>query len=179
VQARGLHLVKAGIYGAIPYLVAMVAVLGFSRLSDRLLTTEGILQGKRRNVVIALLLCGSVVIAINFVQTQWGLLVVLSLAMSFNLTCLTLNLILTNDLLEDSRLAATVLAMDAVMANVFGLFAPIVTGYIVKATGSFAAAFYIQGGIVVLAALICFTFTRKPIHGLPRAPAETEVAASG
>jgi len=83
VQARGLHLVKAGILGAIPYLVAMVAVLGFSRLSDRMLTPEGIRLGKRRNVVITLLLLSTVVMAINFVESQTGLLVVLSLAMSF------------------------------------------------------------------------------------------------
>jgi ACS family glucarate transporter-like MFS transporter len=177
VQARGLHLVKAGFIGAIPYLVAMVAVLGFSKLSDRLLTAEGISQGKRRNIVITLLLCCSVVVTINFVESQWALLVVLSLAMSFNLTCLTLNLILTNDLLENAHLAATVLAMDAVMANVFGVFAPIVTGYIVKATGSFAAAFYIQGGIVIVAALISYTFTRKPIRD-PRAMREAEIAAA-
>jgi ACS family glucarate transporter-like MFS transporter len=178
VQARGLHLVKAGILGAIPYLIAMVAVLSFSRLSDRLLTPEGIRQGKRRNVVITLLLCCTVVMAINFVESQTGLLVVLSLAMSFNLTCLTLNLILTNDLLEDANLAATVLAMDAVAANVFGLFAPIVTGYIVKATGSFAAAFYIQGFVVIAAAAICFTLTRKPIHGSIRGEMAVPLAAS-
>jgi ACS family glucarate transporter-like MFS transporter len=152
-------------------------VLGFSKLSDRLLTAEGISQGKRRNIVITLLLCCSVVVTINFVESQWALLVVLSLAMSFNLTCLTLNLILTNDLLENAHLAATVLAMDAVMANVFGVFAPIVTGYIVKATGSFAAAFYIQGGIVIVAALISYTFTRKPIRD-PRAMREAEIAAA-
>ena len=178
VQARGLHLVKAGFVGAIPYLVAMVAVLSFSKLSDRLLTPEGIRLGKRRNVVIALLLCCTVVMAINFVQSQTGLIVVLSLAMSFNLTCLTLNLILTNDLLEDANLAATVLAMDAVAANVFGLFAPVVTGYIVKATGSFAAAFYIQGFVVLAAAAICFTFTRKPIHGPTRIEMAAPLAAS-
>ena len=178
VQARGLHLVKAGILGAIPYLVAMVAVLGFSQLSDRMLTPEGIRLGKRRNMVITLLLLSTVVMAINFVESQTGLLVVLSLAMSFNLTCLTLNLILTNDLLEDANLAATVLAMDAVMANVFGLFAPVVTGYIVKSTGSFAAAFYIQGFVVVAAAAICFTFTRKPIHGLMRSAVAAPLAAS-
>jgi ACS family glucarate transporter-like MFS transporter len=178
VQARGLHLVKAGVLGAIPYLVAMVAVLSFSRLSDRLLTPEGIRLGKRRNVVITLLLCSTVVMAINFVQSQTGLIVVLSLAMSFNLTCLTLNLILTNDLLEDANLAATVLAMDAVAANVFGLFAPVVTGYIVKATGSFAAAFYIQGFVVIAAAAICFTLTRKPIHGPIRGEMAVPLAAS-
>jgi len=172
VQARGMHLVKAGFVGAIPYLVAVVAVLGLSRLSDRLLTPEGIRLGKRRNFLIGLLLCCTVVMATNFVQSQPGLIVVLSLAMSFNLTCLTLNLILTNDLLEDANLAGTVLAVVAVSSNVFGLFAPIVTGYIVKATGSFAAGFYIQGFLVIAAAAISFTFARKPIHG----PIRSEVA---
>jgi peptidoglycan/LPS O-acetylase OafA/YrhL len=52
-----------------------------------------------------------------------------------------------------------------------------VTGYIVKLTGSFAAAFYIQGGIVIVAALISYTFTRKPIRG-PRVMREAEIATA-
>jgi ACS family glucarate transporter-like MFS transporter len=165
VEARGIHLVNAGFIGAVPYLVAVLAVLGFSRLSDWLLTPEGLNQGKRRNIVVALLLGCCVAVATNFVDSQFGLVVVLSLAMSFNLAALTLNLILTNDLLEDGYMIGTVQSMVSVMSNIFGMFAPVVTGYTVKATGSFAAAFYIQAAIVIVGAVISYTFTRKPIRG--------------
>jgi len=174
VQVRGLHLVKAGVHTAIPYMVAVVAVLGFSKLSDRFLTAESIRAGKRRNVVIMLLLLCTVVIMINVVQTETGVLIVLAAAMSFNLTALTLNLVLTNDLIEDPKIAGTVFSIVATSANLFGLCAPIVTGYIVKATGSFASAFNVSGTIVIAAALISFTLTRRPIYG----PVRTGIGAA-
>ena len=165
VQVRGLHLMQAGIQTAIPYLVAVVVVLGFGKLSDGLLSAESLKKGKRRNVLIAALLLSTVVMLINVVETQTGVLVVLALAMSFNLTCLTLNLVLANDLLEEPQIAGTVFALVATSANLFGLLAPIITGYIVKATGSFAIAFNLLGAIVIAAAAISFTLTRKRIHG--------------
>lgn len=165
VQVRGLRLMQAGVQTAIPYMVAVVVVLGFGKLSDRLLSAESLKQGKRRNVLITALLLSTVVMLINVVETQTGVLTVLALAMSFNLTCLTLNLVLTNDLLEEPRMAGTIFALVATSANLFGLLAPIITGYIVKATGSFAIAFNLLGVIVIAAALISFTLTRKRIHG--------------
>ena len=178
VQVRGLRLLQAGFQAAIPYMVAVVVVLGFGRISDRLLSTESLKQGKRRNALITALLLSTVVMLINVVETQAGVLVVLALAMSFNLTCLTLNLVLTNDLLEEPRMAGTVFGLVAVSANLFGLAAPIVTGYIVKATGSFEIAFNLLGAIVLTAAAISFTLTRKPIHGPTRPPLEPAFAAA-
>jgi ACS family glucarate transporter-like MFS transporter len=41
--------------------------------------------------------------------------------------------------------------------------APIITGYIVKTTGSFDSAFFLAGGLLILGALISFTMTRRPL----------------
>jgi sugar phosphate permease len=175
VQVRGLHLVKAGVYTAIPYMVAVVVVLGFGKLSDRLLTAESIRKGKRRNVVIMLLLLCTVVMLINVVQSERAVLIVLAMAMSFNLTCLTLNLALTSDLIEDTQMAGTVFAIVSTSANLFGLCGPVVTGYIIKVTGSFSAAFDVSGAVVIAAALISFTLIRQPIHGPARTGSGAEV----
>jgi ACS family glucarate transporter-like MFS transporter len=165
VQVRGLHLVKAGFYMAIPYIVAVAVVLCFGKLSDRLLTNEDLKKGKRKNVVILLLLLCTVVMLINVVQSERAFIIVLALALSFNLTSLTLNLALTSDLIEDPGTAGTVFAIVSTFANLFGLCAPVVTGYIFRATGSFSAAFNLSGMIVILAALISFALVRQPIHG--------------
>ena len=47
--------------------------------------------------------------------------------------------------------------------NIFGLSAPIITGYIVKATGSFDSAFFLAGGLLIVGALISFTMTKRPL----------------
>jgi sugar phosphate permease len=165
VQVRGLHLVKAGFYTAIPYMVAVVVVLCAGKLSDRLLTEEGLKKGKRKKAVILLLLLGTVVMLINVVQSERAILFVLAMALSFNLTSLTLNLALTSDLIEEPSMAGTVFAIVSTSANLFGLCAPVVTGYIYRATGSFSAAFNVSGLIVIVAAAISFALVRQPIHG--------------
>jgi cyanate permease len=47
--------------------------------------------------------------------------------------------------------------------NIFGSLVPIATGYIVKWTGSFDLAFYLAGFLLLVAAVVCFTMTRKPL----------------
>ncbi len=134
-----MHLVKAGFYTAIPYFVAVAVVLGFGKLSDRLFTEEGLRKGQRRKMLILLLLLCTVVMLIDVVKSERAVLFVLALAMSFNLTSLTLNLALTSDLIEDSTIAGTVFSIVSTSANLFGLCAPVVTGYR-QGNGSFWSA---------------------------------------
>ena len=48
------------------------------------------------------------------------------------------------------------------VANCGGIVAPLVTGFIVQATGSFVSAFMLTGGIAVLGALGVAVFVRSP-----------------
>jgi ACS family glucarate transporter-like MFS transporter len=61
--------------------------------------------------------------------------------------------------------------------NVFGLLAPIITGYIVQATGSFSSAFVLAGALSLIGAVVSFTLTRHTLGeevpvavGVARAP---------
>ena len=47
--------------------------------------------------------------------------------------------------------------------NVFGMLAPVVTGYVISATGSYNWAFGIAGGLHVTGALVILSMTRKPM----------------
>jgi nitrate/nitrite transporter NarK len=47
--------------------------------------------------------------------------------------------------------------------NIFGLAAPIVTGYIVAATGSFTSAFLLAGALLIIGAVVTLTMTRRPV----------------
>jgi ACS family glucarate transporter-like MFS transporter len=173
VQVRGLQLMRAGIYAAIPYVVAVVFVLAFGRLSDRLLAASSLRKGRRRSIIILLLPLCSMIMLINVVRSETAVLVVLAVALSLNLTCLTLNLALTSDLIEDPGMSGMIFAMISTSANLFGLCAPIVTGYIITSTGTFSAAFDVAGGLTIVAAAILFALVRKPIHSVP--PVEMRV----
>ena len=47
--------------------------------------------------------------------------------------------------------------------NLFGLMAPIVTGYVIQATGSYDGAFLIAGALLVGGATATLTMTRRPM----------------
>jgi dipeptide/tripeptide permease len=47
--------------------------------------------------------------------------------------------------------------------NIFGMLAPIVTGYVIAATGGYSWAFVIAGALLVLGAASILGLTRQPI----------------
>jgi dipeptide/tripeptide permease len=54
--------------------------------------------------------------------------------------------------------------------NSFGLLAPIVTGYLVEATGNFNSAFVLAGVLALVGATVTLALARTPIGEMP-APA--------
>ena len=60
----------------------------------------------------------------------------------------------------------------AFVANIGGMLAPIITGYLVKGTGTFLSAFLLAAVLVVLGALTVAVFARHPAgKGAARAAA--------
>jgi ACS family glucarate transporter-like MFS transporter len=91
-------------------------------------------------VVACLLLC-ALGMAIPFVNSLTMVVILTIFPVSFGGTATATNAALTNDLLRSQADSGRAFAFMVLGGNVFGLLAPIVTGYIVKATDSFAAAF--------------------------------------
>jgi dipeptide/tripeptide permease len=77
--------------------------------------------------------------------------------------CRIQTLALKVDLIEDPKIAWTVFGVVVLGGNLFGLLAPILTGDIVRATGSFNGAFAVSGALSLIGASISFLFTRRPI----------------
>lgn len=163
VQARGMQLMKAGIFSALPFVIAVVLGIIVGRISDKLLDAEKIRQGKRRTAVIIAMLVSSVVLLTNMVENEYLVLALISISLTAVSSSLTLNFALTNDLISEPRIAGTVIGSQVLGGNTFGLMAPIVTGFIVKATGSFTSAFVLAGGLLIFGAFMSYAFTRKPI----------------
>jgi len=140
-------------------------VLGIliGKLSDSILTPEAVKQGKRRTLLITFILLSSVVLLTNVVSNQWAAVALISMALTCISSALTLNIAMCNDLVWDPSMAATALGFQILGGNSFGLLAPILTGFIVKSTGSFNSAFFLAGGLLFLGALTSFTMTRRPL----------------
>ncbi len=163
---RGMSLMQAGLYGTVPYIAGVALELIFGRMSDRLLTPERLKNGGRRNQVVLFLILSSVIMLISVVHGKWAILALISIALSFNTSTVTFVYSLTNDLVEDPQIAGAAFGVVLIGGNLFGLAAPVVTGYLVRATGNFNSAFGLSGLVALAGAASAFWLTRTPIRGI-------------
>jgi MFS family permease len=161
--SRHLSLNAAGWLTAMPYAVSGLLCILAGHLSDRYLKRDGVGTGRRRNAVALALLAGAAILAVPFVHSRLLLLAVLSIALSGIASTTALNFALLSDLLPNSRDMAKAMAFVVTGGNLFGMVAPIATGYVIASTGSFDWAFGIAGALLVTGALITLTMTRRPI----------------
>lgn len=165
---RHLSLTHTGLFSAVPYATSVVLCILVGRLSDHYLKKGGVGTGRRRNAVALAMLTGSAILAVPFTSNLAALLVVFSITLTGIASTTSLNFALLNDLLPSSRDIAKAMAFVVVGGNIFGMVAPIATGYVINATGSYNWAFGIAGLLLLAGACVVLTTTRSPIlrnHG--------------
>jgi ACS family glucarate transporter-like MFS transporter len=121
-------------------------------------------------MVAACLLVSSVVLITPFVSSVAVLIVLISISLTCVSSAVSMNLALLADLLRSPRLAGRANSIAMIGGNVFGLAAPIVTGYVVQLTHSYTAAFLVAGVFLLMGTTIALTMTRKPIGSTETAP---------
>ena len=171
--ARRLSLVGSGIYTSIPFLAASIVNIIANWCGDRLLSAEAVRSGKRRFLVALCLLLTAAGLLIPFAQSLTAVVVLVSIAASFGNVGPAANGALVGDLLRSPADAGRAFAFLVLGGNTFGLLAPIVTGYIVNATGSFNSAFMLAGTLALIGAVVSLALARTPI-GEVRIPAAAQ-----
>ncbi|WP_321937467.1 MFS transporter [Paraburkholderia sp. J8-2] len=160
---RHLSLTHTGALAAVPYAAAVLLCVAVGRLSDRLLKKSGVGSGRRRNSVALAMLTGSVILAVPFTTNLAILMVVFSIALAGIASTTSLNFALLNDVLPSAKHVAKAMAFVVVGGNIFGMIAPIATGYVIQATGSYDWAFGIAGLLLIVGAAVVMTMTRSPV----------------
>lgn len=161
--SRHLSITHTGLFSAVPYAAAVVLCILVGRLSDHYLQKSGVGTGRRRNAVALAMVTGSAILAVPFTTNLAVLLVVFSVTLTGIASTTSLNFALLNDLLPNSRDVAKAMALVVVGGNVFGMVAPIATGYVIDATGSYDWAFGIAGVLLLVGATVVLTMTRSPM----------------
>lgn len=159
---RHVSLIKMGIYTSLPYVAAVVVGLTLSRLSDRMLTEKNAAAGRRRLMSAACIISASIILLIPFVEPLWLVLAIMSISLAAVATAVGLNFSLLTDLVSNGSNQGKAMAILTIGANGFGLMAPIVTGYVIAATGNYNWAFGIAGLLLVTGSLAVLT-AKKPI----------------
>jgi ACS family glucarate transporter-like MFS transporter len=161
--ARHLSIMRSGVFAAVPLFAGAVLVVLANWIGDAVLDRDTMRAGKRRMVVVACLVLTSAGMLIPFVDSLALVVLLTILPISFSQTVTATNAALTADLLRSPADAGRAFAVMVLGGNVFGLLAPIVTGYIVQATGSFNSAFVLAGCLALFGALVSLLMTRQAL----------------
>ncbi len=155
-KAYGLKIVTAGLLAALPWAAAAIALLIFGGWSDRILRRGGSLRQARSLQIagtqaIAALAVIPVALIDNLTVAMIGITFAVAAAMAANAAYFAVNI----DVLPD-RSGTALGVMDCCFAAA-GFLAPVITGLVYDASGSFSAAFLLMallaGSSVVLVLL--------------------------
>jgi MFS family permease len=168
--ARHLSLVGSGIYTSIPFFTSAVVSVLANWAGDKLMTAEAVRNGNRRYLVALCLLLTASGLAIPFVESLGAIIALVTIAVSFAHVGPATNGALVSDLLRSPADAGRAFAFLVLGGNSFGLLAPIVTGYIVGATGSFDSAFIVAGALALVGAVAALALARGTLGEHVRLP---------
>ena len=162
-NARGLSLVQAGVFTSIPFLAATVLNVVINWIGDKTLSHEAVHAGKRRYLLALCLVATAAGLFVPYVESLTMVTVLVSIAVTFSNAGPATNAALISDILRSPADAGRAFAFLVLGGNSFGLCAPIVTGYIVSATGTFSAAFTVAGVLALIGAASALIFGRGTI----------------
>jgi MFS family permease len=171
VHDRHMTLLHGGLLSSVPYLCATVFGLLIATIVDRLIKGNAH-RGVRRYAVFVLFAVATVLFAAPSTHSTTMVVVLLCIAMTSVATALSMNVALVNDLLRVGSATGRAYGILNFGGNIGGIFAPIVTGYVVGASGNYAMAFVVSGGVLLLGAVSALTLTQRPI-GAAAVPSST------
>jgi MFS family permease len=174
--SRHLSISHTGLFSAVPYAAAVFLCIFVGRLSDQYLKRSGVGTGRRRNAVALSMLSGAAILAVPFTSNLYALLLVFSITLTGIASTTSLNFALLNDLLPNSGDVAKAMAFVVVGGNLFGMIAPIATGYVIASTGSYDWAFGVAGLLLLVGATVVLTMTRAPmtVQAMPQPVASAQ-----
>jgi MFS transporter, ACS family, D-galactonate transporter len=159
VKSKHLTLSKTGFVAMIPYIIAFVLTWIFGLMSDRLVRKGwSALKAIRTLAVIGMVISMSILLAVQVENISWVILF-LSLALA--------GVMATNGVIwalpaaiSKPNYVGRIGALQNFAGNIGGTLAPLITGFILQATGSFVIPLSI-GGILALIAIVSYVFLMK------------------
>ncbi len=154
---RGMSIRQTGFLASLPFIVGMVATIGGGWLGDYLIRKGFGPTAARKTVVgTGMMVATVLVVTAAYVTQTWLAVALLTLCMgSLRATTGSANSIPID--LAPRTSVASLVSIQNVGGNIGGLMAPIVTGYILAATGSFAGAL-VMAGIVMTFGAFSYVF---------------------
>lgn len=154
VEERHMDLIKMGFVAMIPPLVGMVAEWGGGWFSDHLYHKRGVslTVARKISLVGGMLLATSIALA-GLVSSAAASVALLSVSYGGLAIAAAAIWALPGDI-APRNMTSTVGGAQNCASNIGGILGPIVTGFIVEASGSFIVALIVSGAVTLIGALI-------------------------
>lgn len=161
----GVSIAATGWVAAVPYLAAALGAIFAGRLTVVFARKYGMtsIRSKKTILVGGCIALGALLCIVPFIHQLGLALVVLSLSLAVVAAIQSQSWAMSSDVVPDSHAARFGGIMN--FGGYFGgALAPIATGVIVDATGSYTSSFLLAGVIAAMGGL-CYAFLiRKPVH---------------
>jgi MFS transporter, ACS family, glucarate transporter len=153
VQARGMSIFKASFVASLPAICGFIGGVLGGVISDFLLRRGYSLTVARKTPIVAGMLLSMVMIACNYIDTDWIIVAVMALAY-FGKGVGALGWAVVSDT-SPKQISGLNGSLFNMFGNTAAITTPIVIGYIVKGTGSFDGALIFIGANA-LVAVFCY-----------------------
>ena len=159
---RHLSIAKAGVISAIPLAAGFFGAVAGGIISNLLARKTSPISACRIPVMLGLFSAAALTIAATYAHSTWLAVTLISFglfAINISSSCgWALAAVVT-----PPNTVATLEAIQNVGGSVGGSLAPLITGAIVQATGSFLPAFGLAGAIACASAIFYMTMTKRKI----------------
>jgi ACS family glucarate transporter-like MFS transporter len=155
VQERGMTILKAGFVASLPAVAGFLGGIVGGWLSDRLSKSGHSLSVARKVPIVLGMVLSMSMIACNYIETDMLVVAIMSLAFfGKGIGALGWAVVSDTSPKEAGGLSG---ALFNTFGNTAGITTPIVIGYIVQNTGSFAGALVFVGANAAMA-IVCYLF---------------------
>ncbi|MDB5652752.1 MAG: transporter [Tardiphaga sp.] len=161
VTERHMTILKAGFVASLPAICGFIGGVLGGWVSDRLYKTGWSLSAARKTPIVVGMLMAMSVIACNYIESDTFVVALMSLAF-FGKGVGALGWAVVSDT-SPKQAGGLSGALFNTFGNAAGIVTPIVIGYILQSTGSFAAALVFVG-ISAAVALVSMVFVVGDIH---------------
>jgi ACS family glucarate transporter-like MFS transporter len=155
VQERHMTILKAGFVAALPAVAGFLGGVLGGVISDRLIKAGKSQSVARKTPIVCGMLLSTSMVICNYVETDWLVIAVMSLAFfGKGIGALGWAVVADTSPKEAGGMSG---ALFNTFGNTAGITTPIVIGYILQATGSFAGALVFVGANAVVT-ILCYLF---------------------
>ena len=152
VMERNMSIALTGIFAGLPFLMGIIGTIGGGWLGDDLIRRGFRHTAARKTVIgVGMMAATVMVVAAAYTPQTWLAITLLTFCMG----CLRATTGSANAMPIDLAPSASVASLISIQnfgGNIGGLAAPIVTGYILGATGSFTGALVTAGAVMTFGA---------------------------